>query len=257
MSDYDTIFHITLEVEALKFQKYQRSDIVFEICKYFKVPVSLINVKEQNILKFNNTISIFPISTSAVRSLPYKIIDNIKKYFESNYQIEIFINNSDYSNFLKERYSNTNILFKNPKNIESLVRNISNISFGVFIDSGPLHVAKLYNLYGIFIETSISHKVLLNNSRNISTVKNKYTSRYCSGPCGLVDLFSFKNKVGCYENNQTSFQDIKLLKSHKELQRWNKKENYLNYMLNPVGCVNKINIESVITSIINKLKGYK
>jgi len=39
LSNFDTIFHITLEIKALKFQKYQRSNIAEEICKYFKVPL--------------------------------------------------------------------------------------------------------------------------------------------------------------------------------------------------------------------------
>ena len=36
---YDTVFHITLEIKALKYQKYKRSNIAQEICAYFKVPL--------------------------------------------------------------------------------------------------------------------------------------------------------------------------------------------------------------------------
>ena len=62
---YDTVFHITLEIKALKYQKYKRSNIAQEICDYFKVP--LIDYKKEiNKVQNDNMkiISIFPISTS-------------------------------------------------------------------------------------------------------------------------------------------------------------------------------------------------
>ena len=37
MEEYDTIFHLTLEIKALKFQKYKRSNITSEISNYFKL----------------------------------------------------------------------------------------------------------------------------------------------------------------------------------------------------------------------------
>ena len=81
---YDTVFHITLEINALKYQKYNRSNIAQEICDYFNVP--LINYKKQ-INKVQNddikTISIFPISTSLLRSLPPHIIEEIINYINN------------------------------------------------------------------------------------------------------------------------------------------------------------------------------
>ena len=145
-------------------------------------------------------------------------------------------------------------MIKKPKNVESLIKEISNISFGVFIDSGPLHVAKIYDKKGIFIETSVSNKILLSNTSNIEPVINRYKSPFCNGPCGLIDIFFFKKNTGCYETNKISFQNIKNLKSLKELQRGNKKKNNSHFILNPVGCVNKIDIENVIKSINLKLK---
>ena len=251
---YDTIFHITLEIEALKFQKYKRSDIVLEVCKYFKI--SFVDFKLQKDFKNNfiKKISIFPVSSSIIRSLPINVIEVIKKNFEEKYSIDIFVDDSDYSTHLKKAYINSNITIKNPKSTESLIKEISKIKFGIFIDSGPLHIAKLYQKAGVFIETSVSDNVLLKNNLNIKVVKNKYKSQNCNGPCGLVDLFSFDKTVGCYETNKISFQNIKNLSSFKELQRWNKKQNNTHFMLNPVGCVNKIDIEKVINSINLKLK---
>lgn len=255
MDKYDTIFHITLEIEPLKFQKYNRSDIVHEICNYFDVIIYNFKL-EKNLEKksFIKKISIFPVSTSVIRSLPNSIIQTIIDNFSETHQIEIFLDDSDYSKHLKEKNNQNNISIKTPRDISNLVNEISNITFGIFIDSGPLHVAKIFDKPGVLVETSVCSKKLLSNSKNINVIKNKYKSKYCSGPCGLVDIFSFDKSIGCFETNKTSFDTIKGLKSFKSLQRWNKKENNSHFILNPVGCIDKIDIENIIKSINTKLK---
>lgn len=255
MNKYDTIFHITLEVEALKFQKYKRTDIVLEICKYFNIPVSDFKFKKFSSNKKNiKKISIFPVSTSVLRSLPLGAIESINNNFVNNFKIEIFLDNSNYSNYLKKNFFQSRIIFKNPKNIENLIKEISEIELGIFVDSGPLHIAKLFDKKGILIETSVSSNILLNNSENINVVKNKYKSNYCSGSCGLVDVFSINKKIGCYETTKMSFEDIMSLKNLKQLQRWDKKVINPSFISNPVGCVKKIDIGSIIKNINLKLR---
>ena len=117
-----------------------------------------------------------------------------------------------------------------------------------------MHIAKCYNKNGIFVETSVSNKILLFNSKNIITVKNKYKSNYCNGPCGLVDIFAYNNKIGCYETHKLTFNDITSFKNQKNLQRWNKKENNSHLISNPVGCIKQINIKNIIELIRYKLK---
>ena len=122
------------------------------------------------------------------------------------------------------------------------------------MDSGPLHIAKIFDKKGLFIETSVSSKILLSNSTNINILKNLYKSNYCNGACGLVDIFSFHNEVGCYENHKIAFKNIKELKNFKNLQRWNKKDINSHFILNPVGCVKNINIENILKMLNNNLK---
>ena len=223
---YDTVFHITLEINTLKYQKYKRLNIAQEICNYFKVPLISYN-KEINRFEKNKikTISIFPISTSFIRSLPLNIIEEVIDIFSNKYEIKIIFDDSEYSKYLLENIKNNNFKTIKPKNIESLIIEISKTNFGIFIDSGPLHIAQCYNTNGVFVETSVSSKILLSNSKNIISVKNKYQSNYCNGPCGLVDIFSYDKKIGCYETHKINFKDISSLKNQKNLQRWNKKEN--------------------------------
>jgi len=252
---YDTVFHITLEINALKYQKYNRSNIAQEICSYFNVP--LINFKKE-INKVRNkdikTISIFPISTSLIRSLPLHILEEIIKNFSNEYVIKIIFDNSDYSKYLSESIKNDNFIAVEPNSIESLILEISKTNFGIFIDSGPLHIAKCFNKNGILIETSVSSKILLSNSNNIMSVKNIYRSNFCNGPCGLVDIFAYNSKIGCYETHKLNFKDISSFKNHKNLQRWNKKENNSHLILNPVGCIKQIDVKNIIELIRYKLK---
>ena len=252
---YDTLFHITLEIEALKFQKYKRSNIVNEICKYFNVPIYDFKfLKKKNTIKDVKEIGIFPVSTSMIRSLPSKVIENIIKKFKDSYNIKIYIDDSDFSKHLEKNIKINKFHFVKPKDIKSLILEIKKIDFGIFIDSGPLHIAKIFDKKGILIETSVSGDIILNNSNNIDRIKNQYYSNFCHGPCGLVDVFSMDNKVGCYENHEITFENINNLKSFKNLQRWNKKDNNSQLISNPVGCVRNINIENILNMLENNLK---
>ena len=254
LNNYDTVFHITLEINALKYQKYKRSNIAQEICKYFKVP--LINYNKISKVKKDSskTISIFPISTSLIRSLPQNILEEIIECFSSEYKIKVIFDNSDHSKFLLENINNRNYIPVLPKDIKSLIDEVSQTNFGIFIDSGPLHIAGCFNKNGILVETTVSSKILLSNSKNIAPVTNKYKSNYCNGPCGLVDIFAYESKAGCYETHKLKFEDIRLLKSHKNLQRWNKKENNAHLILNPVGCIKQIDVKNIIELIKYKIK---
>ena len=256
LSDYDTIFHITLEIKALKHQKYKRSNIAEEICKYFKVP--LINYKKISKVKKDDskTISIFPISTSLIRSMPMNILEEIVDSFSSEYKIKIIVDSSDYSKYLLENMKNNNFILLDPKNIKRLILEISKTNFGIFIDSGPLHIAECFNINGVLVETSVASKILLSNSRNIISAKNKYKSNYCNGPCGLVDIFAYEAKVGCYETHKLNFKDISSFKNQKNLQRWNKKENNAHFISNPVGCIKQIDVNNIIELIRYRIKEY-
>jgi len=255
LSSFDTIFHITLEIKALKFQKYKRSNIAEEICKYFKVPLidykkEITKVKKDDI----KTISIFPISTSTIRSLPLNVLEEIIKTFSDIYKIKIIFDNSDHSKYLFENIKNKRFISLQPKNIENLILEISKTNFGIFVDSGPLHIAKCYSKKGILVETSVSSKILLSNSKKLLSAQNKYRSNYCNGPCGLVNVFAYESKVGCYETHKLNFKDIVSLKNKKNLQRWNKKEINPHLISNPVGCIKQIDVKNIIELIRYKIK---
>ena len=252
---YDSVFHITLEIDALKYQKYKRSNIAQEICDYFKTPLIDYKKKITKAQKDDNKIiSIFPISTSLIRSLPPNIIEEIIKSFSNEYTIKVIFDNSDYSKYIFKKIKNNKFIAVEPNDIASLILEISKTNFGIFSDSGPLHIAKCFNKNGILVETTVTSKILLSNSKNIISVKNKYKSNYCDGPCGLTDIFAYDNKIGCYETHKLSFNDISSLNNQKNLQRWNKKENNSHLISNPVGCIKQIDVQNIIELIRYKIK---
>ena len=255
LSAYDSVFHITLEINALKYQKYKRSNIAQEICDYFKIPLIDYKKKIDKVQNDDNKIiSIFPISTSLIRSLPPHIIEGIIKSFSNEYTIKVIFDNSDYSKYIFKKIKNNKFIAVKPSNIESLILEISKTNFGIFSDSGPLHIAKCFNKNGILVETSVTSKILLSNSKNIIPAKNKYKSKYCNGPCGLIDIFAYENKIGCYETHKLNFNDISSLKNHKNLQRWNKKVNNSHLIANPVGCIKQIDVKNIIELIRYKIR---
>jgi len=189
--------------------------------------------------------------------MPLQIVREIIDIFSNEYKIKIIFDNSDYSKYLLKNIKKNNFIYVEPKNIESLIEEISKINFGIFIDSGPLHIAKCFNKNGILVETSVSSKILLSNSKNIISLNNKYKSNYCSGPCGLVDLFAYENKVGCYETHKLNFKDLTSFKNKKNLQRWDKKDNNSHFISNPVGCIKQIDVNNIIDLIKYNMKGLK
>ncbi|MDA0968412.1 MAG: hypothetical protein O2935_03625, partial [Proteobacteria bacterium] len=106
----------------------------------------------------------------------------------------------------------------------------------------------------ILVETSVSSKILLSNSKKLLSAENKYRSNYCNGPCGLVNVFAYASKVGCYETHKLNFKDIVSLKNKKNLQRWNKKEINPHLISNPVGCIKQIDVKNIIELIRYKIK---
>ena len=76
-----------------------------------------------------------------------------------------------------------------------LFQQLKKIEYGIFMDSGPLHVAKMFNKKGLLIETSVSSKILLRNYKMIKGIENTFSSHFCKAPCGLTDIFNHNNNM--------------------------------------------------------------
>ena len=249
MDKFDTIFHLTLEIKNLVNQKYFRTNIFEEIIKFFNIKNTIKNkIAVQKKYKIKK-ISIFPLSSSPIRTMPIQILNELIKILLKNYNLEIFLDrNSEISNFL---YNNINVnksFIVDPKNKSELLSLIKNIEYGLFMDSGPLHVAKMYNKRGLLLETSVSSSILLKNYKLIKGMENKFSSFFCEAPCGLTDIFNYNNSYGCYDS--LKIKTTKLKKNNfKNIINRGVKNYYLENIKKPVSCASSLNVQNIYNAI--------
>ena len=254
LNSFISIFHITLEIKKLINQKYERQDIEDVITKYFNVPRfrRKLNNKHDQIKK----ISIFPISNSPIRSMSPELINELIKRFQQNYSLEIILDHSsNISNHIDKNLLSSCIKIY-PINLDILLKVIENVDFGIFVDSGPLHFAKIINIKGVLVTTTVSGRKLLNGFKSISEISNSYKSLFCRAPCGLTNIFNYNNLVGCYQSLKISKDKVINMKNFNSLQRGRLKNNYIYFIDNPVGCQKNINLKNVSKFINNKLCEY-
>ena len=249
---YENIFHITLEIEEFKNQKYERTDIEKIICKYFGISV----LRQKNIINKNkiNKISIFPISKSPLRTMNISLLKGLIKNFENRYKIDLILDKSSIiSSHVDDMIDSVLIKKIYPLNLDELLNIIKNVEYGIFMDSGPLHVAKILNIKGVLISTSVDAEILLNDFTSIGEIRNYYKSDYCKSPCGLTNIFNFNNKSGCFDSLKLPKKEIIYQKNLNSLQRGSLKQSYTYFIDNPVGCNKNISLKHVTNYIISKI----
>ena len=253
LEKFDTIFHLTLEIQSLINQKYSRSDIYSEIISFFKIK----DIKSKIIQNDKNCkikkISIFPLSNSPIRTMPIEILIKLTNLLKKHFNIEIFLNqNSEISNLLYKRLINEDVNIIDPKNTKALISAIKKIEYGIFMDSGPLHVAKMFNKKGLLIETSVSSKILLRKYKMIKGIENTFSSFFCMAPCGLTDIFNHNNNHGCFDSLQIERAKFKR-ENYKNLISRGVKNHYKKNFIKPVGCLSSLNVQNIYNAIMKDL----
>ena len=254
-SSFNTVFHTTLEISAFKNQKFVRSDIEKNLINYFKVR-KLRAPKNKNKHKDKiKKLTIFPISNSPMRIMPISLLEQIINFFSKNYLVEIVLDtNSILSNYFEKKLTNSKASKIYPKNLDALLSLIESIDFGVFMDLGPLHVAKILNIEGILIENSVCSKILLNDFDSIKSFKNTYQSNFCKAPCGLTNIFNYDNNYGCFDSMQINKLDFNKINNLNSLQRGSALEYNEKFIDNPVSCLKNINSFMLINFLESILK---
>ena len=253
LEKFDTIFHLTFEIKSFINQKHSRSDIYNEIINFFKIE----DIKKNNI-KLNknskiNKISIFPLSNSPIRTMSIDTLNQLTELLIKQFNIEIFLNqNSEVSHLLYKKIRHKNVTIIDPENKKNLISAIQKIDYGVFMDSGPLHIAKMFNKKGVLIETSVSSEILLKNYQMIKGIKNSFSSFYCMAPCGLTDIFNYNNKYGCFDSLKIDSAKIKR-DNYKNIMHRGVKSHYVKNFTKPVGCVFSLNVQNIYNAIMKDL----
>ena len=74
------------------------------------------------------------------------VLTQLTELLIKQFNIEIFLNqNSEVSHLLYKKITNKNVKIIDPENKKDLISAIQKIDYGVFMDSGPLHIAKMFN----------------------------------------------------------------------------------------------------------------
>ena len=249
ISKFDTVFHITFEIRNLVNQKYFRTNIYEEILNFFNVKDSKRKkILNQQHLK-TNKISIFPISSSPIRTMPIKVLNQLIVSLRKNYHLEVFLDSSsEISKYIHKQMKYNDVAIIDPKNKSELVSLIKNIDYGIFMDSGPLHVAKMFNKRGVLLESSVSSKILLKNYNLIKSIENNFSSTFCNAPCGLTDIFNYNNTFGCYDSLKIKNTIFKTNNFKNIINRGVKNHYYTAYK-KPVGCLSSLNIQNIYNVI--------
>ena len=187
--------------------------------------------------------------------MPIVLLEQIIEVFSKNYLVEIILDtNSLLSNYFEKKLINSKASKVYPKNLDALLSLIESIDFGIFMDSGPLHVAKILNKEGILIENSVSSKILLSDFNSIKPFKNTYQSQFCKAPCGLTNIFNYDNNYGCFDSLQINKLDFSKIDNLNSLQRGSSSKSNEKFIDNPVSCLKNINSLMLINFIEGILK---
>ena len=253
LQKFDTIFHFSLEIQSLINQKYSRSDIYHEIISFFKIKDTKTKSIQTNKNYKIKKLSIFPLSNSPIRTIPIEILIKLTGLLKQHFNIEIFLNqNSEISHLIYKRLINEDVNIVDSKNTKALISAIKKIEYGIFMDSGPLHVAKMFNKKGLLIETSVSSKILLHNYKMIKGIDNTFSSFFCMAPCGLTDIFNHNNNHGCFDSLQIERAKFKR-ENYKNMISRGVKNHYKKFFFKPVGCLSSLNVQNIYNAIMKEV----
>ena len=182
--------------------------------------------------------------------MPPFLLNTLINFLKNFFNLEVYFDkNSEISNYVLDHTDKENIIVIDSENKESLVNSIKEVDYGIFMDSGPLHIAKLFNKKGILIESSVSSENLLQDYNKIISINNKFRSSYCVSPCGLTDLFNYNNKIGCYDSLKINSIDINNNNLFYLMNRRGVKDKYTSFVEKPVLCLQSLNVQTILNYI--------
>ncbi|MBI1237932.1 MAG: hypothetical protein GC199_01180 [Alphaproteobacteria bacterium] len=152
------------------------------------------------------TITVMPMASSALRSLPPRVVTAIAgRLSRGGYPLRFLWNG-------QWQQADVQVLRKaiDPsleagvdirpgfRTTLDLLRFVAEQDYVVVADSGPAHLTKLFGIPGTAIYTSADGSLLQGRHRNLSRWQTSYAGPHCSAPCGLaVPHLAPDGKIGC------------------------------------------------------------
>ncbi len=182
-------------------------------------------------------IGIFPLATSPLRTLPFAATIAMARSLCDLGPVSIYLNRDQgqgkaYLQALRGKLAeNVNIIEGLPS-IGALMAAVRDIDYGVFADSGPAHMSKLFATPGTAIYTSAPGDILQGRFTNLRRWSVPYKGEHCQAPCGLAKLRQSRDgRIGCMGSLECSLDDLPQVPSgsHGDIAR--------RLLENPVPCV--------------------
>jgi ADP-heptose:LPS heptosyltransferase len=200
---YDAIFDLG-HIEARRDIEIWPVDMEGEILRAFEVPPAARFAAEARPVRAHRPrIGIFPLGSSPLRSFPPETTVELARALQKEGAVTIFLNRAQLQGRLAreaiERAKLSEIrIIDGFGSIGELARAIERVDYGVFADSGPAHIAKLFGTPGMAVYTSAPGDVLQGRFRNLGNWQVTWQGAHCAAPCGLAKLRQDCNgRFGC------------------------------------------------------------
>ncbi len=204
-------------------------------------------------------IRMFPLASSPLRTVPVEMARRLAEAAAAVADVEIVLakgqlGSERYRGLLAEGLPPGITVTPGCRDLKELARKVETADFGIFADSGPSHIAKLFDTPGVTIFTSAHSAPLIGRFENLLPWQTPYKGTRCTAPCGLATYLRTPSGAGgCWETLGGVRQDYV-----KTRELWNPEE-YLALMFDrPVPCVRRLGegphdlVETVVQEIARR-----
>ena len=150
-------------------------------------------------------IGILPLSSTPLRTLPPPLTAHLAAGLGARgHVVEIVLDPRQRQGAIyRDALAGTGVRLRTDLDSVAAVHGyLDGLDYAVFCDSGPAHLAKLLDLPGYRIDTTIAGATVRGGFTNLAGWQAAYSGRHCTAPCGLVGLMARREGegIGCMDS---------------------------------------------------------
>lgn len=215
-------------LDELSEQVYTPFDVEGRLLEAFDVPPSrrIPGVGRPPRDPKNPRINLFPLASDPLRTIPPAVTRAVALAAAEFGPVNILLNphqleSAPYADALMGGLPGNVTITMEAMGFEDLVKIVSETDYGLFCDSAPCHLAKLYDVMGFAVFTTIPADMRVGRYRNFRAWQAKYRGRHCQAPCGLALLLTTPSgQRGCWETlgpDHAGYRRSRVIGDEKEL----------------------------------------
>lgn len=241
MSNFELVIDF-LEVPQIRKITEQPCDPEVVLTECVGLPPSTSYATKSGVSGTPSRISIFPLASSPMRSLPLQLCRHLVSEARSRkVGVTVHLNgmqrqSSAYVQALTPMEGDLVRIDLGSPSLGDLLDAIAGINYGIFCDSGPAHLSKLYAVRGIAIHTSADAQPLRGRFTNLDIWQSAYLGKFCAAPCGLAGPWiDARKRIGCMGSLQVPQAEL--------AERAILIDDFTNQAMiaNPIPCVEYLN----------------